>query len=47
MSRKKMLPAGNVGSKLAETSKKKRTSKATTAPEGTSKRAKAADVLAQ
>jgi hypothetical protein len=45
--RKKMLPAGNVGSEPAETSKKKRTGKSITAPEGTSKGAKAADVLAQ
>jgi hypothetical protein len=43
----KMLPAANVGSELAETSKKKRTGKSTTAAEGTSKGAKAADVLAQ
>jgi hypothetical protein len=43
----KMLPAGNVGSEPAETSKKRRTGKVTTATEGTSKGAKAADVLAQ
>jgi hypothetical protein len=43
----KMLPAGNVGSEPAETSKKRRTDKVTTAIEGTSKGAKAADVLAQ
>jgi hypothetical protein len=44
---KKMLPAGNVGSEPAETSKRKRTGKLTTAPEGTSKSVKAADVLVQ
>jgi hypothetical protein len=42
-----MLPAGNVGSEMAETSKKRRTRKVTTATEGASKGAKAADVLAQ
>jgi hypothetical protein len=44
---KKMLPAGNVGSEPAETSKKKRTGKVTTTTEGTSKSAKAANILAQ
>jgi hypothetical protein len=44
---KKMLPAGNVGSESAETSKKKRVGKTTTTPEGTSKTTKAAGVLAQ
>jgi hypothetical protein len=44
---KKMLPAGNVSSEPAETFKKRRTGKATTTPEGTSKSAKGADVLAQ
>jgi hypothetical protein len=44
---KKMLPARNVGSEPPETSNKKRTGKSTTAPEGTSKGAKVADVLAQ
>jgi hypothetical protein len=34
---KKMLPDGNIGSEPAETSKKKRTGKATTATEGPSK----------
>jgi hypothetical protein len=41
------MPAGNVGFELAETSKRKRTGKSTTAPEGTSKSAKAAAVRAQ
>jgi hypothetical protein len=44
---KKMLPAGNVGSEPAETSKKKRADKETTAPEGTSKSVKATGILAQ
>jgi hypothetical protein len=42
-----VLPAGNVGSEPAETSKKERTGKTMTAPDGASKSAKAADVLAQ
>jgi hypothetical protein len=42
-----MLPAGNVESEPTETSKRKRTGKSTTAPEGTSKIVKDADVLAQ
>jgi hypothetical protein len=42
-----MLSAGNVGSEPVETSNKRRTGKVTTATNGTSKGAKAADVLAQ
>jgi hypothetical protein len=44
---KKMQPAGNIGSELAKTSKKWKTSKATVVTEGTSKNVKATDVLAQ
>jgi hypothetical protein len=43
----KMQPPGNIGSEPAETTKKGKSSKATTAIEGTSKSAKATDVLAQ
>jgi hypothetical protein len=42
-----MQPADNIGSEPAETSKKGKTGKATTMAAGTSKSAKATDVLAQ
>jgi hypothetical protein len=44
---KKMQPAGNIGSEKAETSKKRRASKAAATVESTSKGAKATDVLVQ
>jgi hypothetical protein len=44
---KKMQPAGNIGSEPAETSKKGKAGKTITTTEGTSKAAKATDVLAQ
>jgi hypothetical protein len=44
---KKMQPTGNIGSEPVETSKKGKSGKATVVAEGTSKSAKAIDVLAQ
>jgi hypothetical protein len=44
---KKMQPTGNIGSEPAETSKKGKVGKTTVAMEGTSKVAKATEVLAQ